>query len=171
MTKVMMVKTKQPLGRYYLICQLVLNCSLGYLNHGMHWKTKDWILEWKLKVQTIIRAIYKVQVQFLVHTFKIISLRIWCGNWINNKTVKLWLFTSNVCSESAIELFKAIESSAKKFEIAQKQAVIQQEKFQIRESTEDESKFYDLTTIYTSINGNVAKKNLTSLIYGRRIYI
>ena len=58
----------------------------------------------------------------------------------------------------AIELFKAIESSAKKFEIAQKQAVNLQAKFQIRESTEDESKFYDLTTIYTSINGNVAKK-------------
>ena len=87
-----------------------------------------------------------------------ISLCVWCGNWINNKKVKLWLFTSNVCSELAIELFKAIESSAKKFEIAQKQAVNLQAKFQIRESTEDESKFYDLTTIYTSINGNVAKK-------------
>jgi len=34
---------------------------------------------------------------------------------------------------------QAIESSAKKFEIAQKQAAILQEKFQIRESTEDES--------------------------------
>lgn len=35
--------------------------------------------------------------------------------------------------------FQAIESSAKKFEIAQKQAVNLQAKFQIRESTEDES--------------------------------
>ena len=107
-----------------------------------------------------------------VHILKIISLpiRVWCGNWINNKKVKLWLFTSNVCSELAIELFKGIENSAKKFEIAQKQALLLQEKFQIRESTEDESKFYDLTTIYTSINGNVAKKTTTFLIYMRRLY-
>lgn len=44
-----------------------------------------------------------------------------------------------------IELFKVIENSAKIFEIAQIQARTLQEKFQIRQSTEDESKFYGPT--------------------------
>ena len=36
------------------------------------------------------------------------------------------------------------------FEIAQNQVVALQEKFQMRENTEDESKFYDSTTLYES---------------------